>query len=54
MDSPCRKFCELDNNDICKGCHRHINEINKWYIMSDDQRDKIMSRIAKERSNHKF
>ena len=26
-DSPCIGTCTLDEDDICIGCHRHIDEI---------------------------
>ena len=26
-DSPCIGTCTLNENDICIGCHRHIDEI---------------------------
>lgn len=28
--SPCVRECCLDNNDICMGCSRTLNEILEW------------------------
>ncbi len=28
--SPCIRNCCLDNNDICLGCFRYIDEIVNW------------------------
>ncbi|WP_075109527.1 DUF1289 domain-containing protein [Neptuniibacter pectenicola] len=42
--SPCVRNCCLDDNDICMGCYRSIQEIMQWTAMSDDERSVIILR----------
>lgn len=28
--SPCVRLCTLDEQQVCVGCHRHIDEIVGW------------------------
>jgi predicted Fe-S protein YdhL (DUF1289 family) len=28
--SPCVSICTLDDDDVCVGCHRSLNEITYW------------------------
>ncbi len=30
VESPCIRHCCLDNNDVCLGCFRSIDEITGW------------------------
>ncbi|MCC2615241.1 DUF1289 domain-containing protein [Aestuariibacter halophilus] len=39
--SPCIGQCCLDDNDICVGCCRHLDEITGWTSMSDEQRKAV-------------
>lgn len=43
-ESPCVRVCEIDN-DVCRGCHRTLNEIALWGSMSDAERHAVLSRI---------
>ena len=38
INSPCIRNCCLDDNDICVGCHRHLDEITGWHSMSEQQK----------------
>lgn len=31
----------MDDNDICVGCCRHLDEITGWTSMSDEQRKAV-------------
>ncbi|WP_155517391.1 DUF1289 domain-containing protein, partial [Pseudomonas amygdali] len=33
--SPCVSICALDEQDICTGCQRTVNEITRWSRMSN-------------------
>ena len=46
--SPCVQKCALDNNLVCKGCGRHINEIDSWNNMSPSDKENVF-RIANAR-----
>ena len=50
--SPCVDICTLDDDDICLGCARSIDEICAWGAASDDERKQILLRVA-ERQNAK-
>lgn len=43
--SPCIRNCCL-NNDICIGCHRHIDEIVGWAAADGPMREQILKRAA--------
>jgi len=42
--SPCVKVCELNAENICKGCGRAIREIAGWNAMSDMERARVVER----------
>ena len=41
-DSPCIGTCTLNENDICIGCNRHIDEIKVAYMrmIANERNDK--------------
>jgi predicted Fe-S protein YdhL (DUF1289 family) len=42
VESPCIRKCTLDDDDICVGCFRSIDEICAWGSASDNQRRQIL------------
>ncbi len=40
--SPCISNCCLDDEDVCLGCFRHIDEIVGWHSASELERVKII------------
>ncbi|BAP43753.1 DUF1289 domain-containing protein [Pseudomonas sp. 21LCFQ02] len=40
--SPCVSICALDDNDICTGCQRSVQEITGWSRMSNHQRREVL------------
>lgn len=46
--SPCVRNCCLDENDVCMGCGRHIDEILAWHQANGDEREDIIA-IAMKR-----
>lgn len=32
--SPCMNICTLDDNHVCMGCRRTLDEIRRWALMS--------------------
>ena len=50
MISPCINICRLNNNGICVGCYRTVNEIANWTKYTDAERSEIIS-ILKERQH---
>lgn len=43
MDSPCIASCKLNNDKICIGCYRHIEEIVDWNKRSDAEQLQIIA-----------
>ena len=50
IESPCIRNCCLDEQDICLGCGRTIEEIIRWGDASDEEKEKILA-DSKERIN---
>lgn len=50
MDSPCVACCKLNQDKICTGCYRHIEEIVDWNKRSDAEQLQILTRCAARRS----
>jgi predicted Fe-S protein YdhL (DUF1289 family) len=46
--SPCVRNCCLDENDVCLGCGRLLEEILRWRSATDAERE-IMLELAKNR-----
>ncbi len=42
VQSPCVRNCCLDDNDICMGCFRHVDEIVCWGSASNDEQRQIL------------
>uniref|UniRef100_A0A486XJ74 DUF1289 domain-containing protein n=1 Tax=Rheinheimera sp. BAL341 TaxID=1708203 RepID=A0A486XJ74_9GAMM len=41
-DSPCVRNCCLDQQDICLGCGRHVDEIIEWHNASLSRQAEIL------------
>ena len=47
--SPCVGRCRLENDDICRGCFRHIREIRGWGLLTPEERRKILALLPERR-----
>ncbi len=36
--SPCKRVCRLDEDGMCVGCFRNLDEIANWSILSKDEK----------------
>jgi len=45
VKSPCNGICTLDIQDVCRGCKRTREEISKWYVMSNTEKQCIIDRV---------
>ena len=46
IKSPCIKTCFIDPELAhCVGCWRSLEEIGRWSIMDDDERDAVMNAL---------
>ena len=46
--TPCIKKCELDNQEVCKGCKRTLEEIKDWPLFTLKQKLTIINRVKQE------
>lgn len=46
--SPCVRSCCLDDNDICLGCGRRLDEILGWHLADAAGRESILA-LARQR-----
>lgn len=42
--SPCVSICALNEDDICTGCQRSIDEIRRWSRMDSPERRQVLLR----------
>jgi len=47
--SPCVSLCCLDEDDVCMGCARHIDEITGWHSMSDGEKRELLGVLEQRR-----
>ncbi|MFM2479485.1 DUF1289 domain-containing protein [Celerinatantimonas sp. MCCC 1A17872] len=52
MQSPCIRHCTLNNDDICMGCFRHLDEITGWHKASEEQQQAILKRCSKRQKQY--
>jgi predicted Fe-S protein YdhL (DUF1289 family) len=43
VPSPCVSICALDNDDICLGCQRTVDEITRWGRMDNAERRVVLA-----------
>ena len=41
VPSPCISLCRLDEQKVCLGCFRHVEDIRQWRSVDDEQRRQI-------------
>ncbi|WP_438283024.1 DUF1289 domain-containing protein [Pseudomonas alabamensis] len=41
--SPCVSICALDEQDICTGCQRNVDEITRWSRMDNAERRQVLA-----------
>ena len=45
VSTPCIGVCQYDNEDICRGCFRTLDEISNWALMTEEERKEIMKKL---------
>ncbi|WNW12781.1 DUF1289 domain-containing protein [Pseudomonas sp. DTU_2021_1001937_2_SI_NGA_ILE_001] len=48
VPSPCVSLCRLDDERVCMGCFRHVDDIREWRS-ADDQRRREIREAAEQR-----
>ncbi|HEY0288355.1 MAG TPA: DUF1289 domain-containing protein [Pseudomonas sp.] len=51
VPSPCISVCRLDEQKVCTGCYRHVEDIRQWRSATDEQRRAIVAEAAERRSS---
>jgi predicted Fe-S protein YdhL (DUF1289 family) len=46
VQSPCVNICALDENDLCIGCHRSSDEIMSWPRLDNEERRRVLEKVA--------
>jgi len=42
IPNPCVNLCSLNNNNVCIGCYRTIDEVGAWGRYDDEQRLQVL------------
>ncbi|MBU1618298.1 MAG: DUF1289 domain-containing protein [Gammaproteobacteria bacterium] len=50
MESPCVACCRLNEEKICVGCYRHMDEIVDWRKKTPEEYQQIAIRIEQRKS----
>lgn len=48
-DSPCTGHCVLDEQGVCEGCGRTIEEIVAWSSLDAESRREVLERLGREK-----
>lgn len=51
--SPCIRRCCLDDNNVCLGCFRTLDEITGWHSATPDQKEQILIECENRRKGSK-
>lgn len=54
MKSPCVRNCCLDDNDICLGCFRSIEEIVGWSSATEEEQRAIIANAEQRRHEYEL
>lgn len=49
IESPCKRHCCLDDNNICLGCHRSLEEIQQWGLSDSQAKQAILEKVRQRR-----
>lgn len=49
MISPCVNICQIGGNGRCIGCARSLDEIARWGLMTETERQRIMADLPARR-----
>ncbi|WP_394220879.1 DUF1289 domain-containing protein [Alteromonas gracilis] len=45
LESPCIAQCKLNDEDVCIGCRRTIDEITHWRTYTERQKESVFVRL---------
>ena len=47
--SPCLSICTLDEDNVCMGCLRTLEEIRDWALFSPEQQRQLVEELKQRR-----
>ncbi|TWC12215.1 uncharacterized protein DUF1289 [Pseudomonas sp. SJZ085] len=50
VPSPCTRVCKLDEQKVCIGCFRHVEDIREWRSADDERRREIRAEAARRKA----
>lgn len=50
IESPCIRKCCLNNEDICLGCFRDLNEITQWAYYSNTEKQQVLDQVTQRKT----
>ncbi len=50
IESPCVKICQIDDDGLCVGCDRTLDEIAGWGSWPAERRDAVMMALPTRRA----
>lgn len=53
IKSPCINVCKYDEDNVCMGCYRKMEEITGWLFMDNDRKMKILEKAEERRRTPK-
>jgi len=51
VKSPCRLICRYDENKMCVGCYRIMQEIVDWVSYTDQEKLEVWKKIKERKGN---
>lgn len=52
VEHPCIRHCCLDDNDVCLGCFRTLDEILNWSMSSNQEKQAILAQCQLRKKAH--
>lgn len=49
VPSPCVRLCTLDDDDVCVGCWRSLDEIKRWCALDNAGRRAVLAEAERRR-----
>ncbi|HUQ24325.1 MAG TPA: DUF1289 domain-containing protein [Burkholderiales bacterium] len=50
MKTPCINVCQMDpDRGLCLGCKRTLDEIARWGLMKDSERERVLAELPLRR-----
>lgn len=53
VSSPCVSVCALDDEDVCTGCYRTLEEIGDWSEMDNSRKREVIA-LASQRCRSRY